>query len=113
MRHPCYRQRHRPRSSFIRPRCLRSRAVLVELVLLAILIDPRNDSMPQTGTRRKQLTGPSSVCAAVDGSTSKKFNCVFVQMRRCAASEQEAARASTRESVKRVREFMTRCQSEA
>jgi hypothetical protein len=34
-------------------------------------------------------------------------------MRRCAASEQEAARASTRESVKRVREFMTRCQSEA
>ncbi|MGK0521804.1 MAG: hypothetical protein ACJAUC_004523 [Planctomycetota bacterium] len=42
MRHPCYRQRHRPRSSFIRPRCLRSRAVLVKPFLLAILIDPRN-----------------------------------------------------------------------
>jgi hypothetical protein len=47
MRHPCYRRRFRPRSSFIRPRCLRSRAVLVELVLLAILIDPRNDPVPQ------------------------------------------------------------------
>ncbi|MDA7494690.1 hypothetical protein N8467_01330, partial [bacterium] len=42
-----------PNCGFIRPRCLRSREVLVELVLLAILIDPRNDPVPQAGTRRQ------------------------------------------------------------
>ena len=42
MRHPRYRRRNRARANFSRPRFDRIRAVLVELVLLAILIDPRN-----------------------------------------------------------------------
>ena len=51
-RYPRYRLRFRPRSSFIRPRFLRIRAALVPF-LFAILIDLRNDPVPQTGTRRQ------------------------------------------------------------
>jgi len=55
MRHPHYRRRFRPRANFVRPRFYRIRADLVELVelaLFAILIDLRNDPVPQTGSRR-------------------------------------------------------------